>query len=152
PLVPTLVLSAVAVLAAVAGLVAILTRGLPGVVRALALACLVLALANPSLVREEREPVKDIVAVVVDRSTSQTLGPRAAQTAAAVEELRNRLGAMDREIEARFATVTDNAGGGDGTRLFSALSDLLADVPSERIAGALLVTDGVVHDIPGSTA
>ncbi|KZE27451.1 hypothetical protein IMF23_19700 [Chelatococcus daeguensis] len=152
PLVPTLVLAAVALLAAVAALVSILTRGVTGIVRTLALACLVIALANPSLVREEREPMKDIVAVVIDRSTSQTLGPRATQTNAAVEELRNRLGAMDRQIEARFATVTDNAGGGDGTRLFSALSDLLADVPSERVAGALLVTDGVVHDIPGSTA
>lgn len=152
PLVPPLILAAVGALAVAAGLAAVLTHGPAGLVRALALACLVGALANPSLVREEREPVKDIVAVVVDRSTSQTLGPRAAQTTAAVEELRTRLGAMEREIEARFATVTDNAGGGDGTRLFSALADLLADVPSERIAGAILVTDGVVHDIPASTA
>jgi hypothetical protein len=36
----------------------------------------------------------------------------------------------------------------DGTRLFSALSSTLADVPTDRIAGVIMITDGRVHDAP----
>ncbi len=40
----------------------------------------------------------------------------------------------------------------DGTRLFSALSATLADVPPDRVAGAILITDGRVHDVPADAA
>ena len=36
----------------------------------------------------------------------------------------------------------------DGTRLFTALGSTLADVPSDRIAGVVMITDGRVHDVP----
>ena len=41
---------------------------------------LLLALADPSLVREDREPLKDVVAVVLDHIGIQSIGERAAQT------------------------------------------------------------------------
>ena len=46
--------------------------------------------------------------------------------------------------------VVESAGEseGDGTRLFNALGAALSDVPPERVAGAVLVTDGRVHDVP----
>ena len=65
-------------------------------------------------------------------------------------ELQRRLGAMP-DVEPRFVDAGD-AEGDDGTRLFSALSNALADVPPDRLAGVVMVTDGVVHDIPASTA
>src|SRR6202020_3468073 len=34
------------------------------------------------------------------------------------------------------------------TRLFSALNATLADVPPDRVAGAIFITDGRVHDVP----
>ena len=114
--------------------------------RAAALALVLAALANPSLVQEEREKVKDVVAVVIDRSTSQTLGDRAAMTDKVRAELQRRLGAMP-DVEPRFVDAGD-AEGDDGTRLFAALSNALADVPPDRLAGVVMVTDGVVHDIP----
>ena len=40
----------------------------------------------------------------------------------------------------------------DGTKLFSALSSTLADVPPDRVAGAILITDGRVHDVPADAA
>ena len=40
----------------------------------------------------------------------------------------------------------------DGTRLFSALSSTLADVPPDRVAGAIMITDGRVHDVPAEAA
>ena len=36
----------------------------------------------------------------------------------------------------------------DGTRLFTALNATLADVPPDRVAGAIMITDGRVHDVP----
>src|SRR3954452_15911346 len=81
PLVPSLWLWLLGAAAAALVVLAVVSRGPVAVVRALALAFVLLALANPSLVEEEREPVKDIVAVVVDRSLSQTLGDRSWLTA-----------------------------------------------------------------------
>jgi len=146
PLVPEPVLWIAVALAALFGLVAIAARGAPAALRALALAVLVLALANPALVEEDREPVDDVVAVVIDRSASQGLGERAEMTEAVRADLDRRLSAM-RNVVPRFIEVRDGAGD-DGTRLFQALANGLADVPPDRIAGVILITDGVVHDIP----
>jgi len=150
PLLPAWALWALAAAVAALVLVAALSRGPVALVRAAALALVVAALANPSLIQEEREKVKDVVAVVIDRSTSQTLGDRAAMTDKVRAELQRRLGAMP-DVEPRFVEAAD-AENDDGTRLFSALSNALADVPPDRLAGVVMVTDGVVHDIPASTA
>ncbi len=40
----------------------------------------------------------------------------------------------------------------DGTKLFGALASALSDVPVDRVAGAFLITDGRVHDIPANAA
>src|SRR5882672_10486552 len=83
PLVPDAVLwAAVAVAAAIVILLFVgRTRG--AAVRALALALMVAALANPSLTREDRDPLTSVAVVVVDKSPSQDFGERTAQTAAA---------------------------------------------------------------------
>ena len=36
----------------------------------------------------------------------------------------------------------------DGTRAFEALNRALAEIPPERFAGAIMVTDGQIHDVP----
>ena len=105
-------------------------------------------LANPSLVQEEREKVKDIVAVVIDRSTSQALGDRAGMTDACAAELQRRFGSLT-DIEPRFIEA-DDGDGDDGTRLSRRSTNGLADVPPDRLAGVVMVTDGVVHDIPAT--
>src|SRR4051812_42840368 len=129
---------------------AVVSRGPIAAVRAVAIALVLAALTNPSLVQEEREKVKDIVAVVIDRSTSQTLGDRAAVTDKVRADLQRRLGALP-DIEAWFVDAPD-AEGDEGTNLFAALSNALGDVPPDRLAGVIMVTDGVVHDIPAAAA
>lgn len=149
PLIPLWLLAALAVVVALgigAGLY--FQRG-RGVFRALALLALLGALADPSLVREEREPVKDVVAVVIDRSGSNRLADRAEQTQRARAALERQLASIP-QVEPRFVDVGDGDGANDGTRLFEALNATLADVPSERVAGAIFITDGVVHDMPAS--
>ena len=52
---------------------------------------ILLALANPSFTREEREPLSSVVAVVVDRSPSQNFGERTRETNEARDALVDRL-------------------------------------------------------------
>ncbi len=115
--------------------------------RALALALFLAALADPALLREQREPQKSVVAVVLDRSESQTLGSRMAQVEAARKGLEEAF-AKTPDIEPRF--VFAGSEGEEGTQLFLALREALKDVTPERIGGAILVTDGLAHDIPAS--
>ena len=147
PLVPDAVLwAAVAVAAAIVILLFVgRTRG--AAVRALALALMVAALANPSLTREDRDPLTSVAVVVVDKSRSQDFGERTAQTAAARAALVTRLQRVP-GLELRVVEAGQADGETDGTRLFQALAATLSDVPPERVAGAFMITDGRVHDVP----
>ncbi len=52
----------------------------------------------------------------------------------------------------RVVEAGQSDGETDGTRLFTALGATLADVPSDRIAGAIMITDGRVHDVPADAS
>ena len=147
PLLPWTLLGVLAAAALVVVALGLLGRRRGTLLRALGLGLLLLALADPNLVREDRRPEKDVVAVVIDRSGSQTIGERAAQTAKARDAIARALAGLG-DIDVRFIDGGRSDAENDGTRLFAALSAGLADVPPERIAGVLMVTDGVVHDIP----
>src|SRR5919205_4460369 len=91
PLVPSLVLwLAVGAIVVIAGLL-LLARARGAAVRVTALALIVLALANPSFTREDREPLSSVVAVVIDKSPSQNFGERTQQTESARAQLAERL-------------------------------------------------------------
>jgi hypothetical protein len=116
--------------------------------RALAFLALILALANPLMVRENREPLKDVAAIIVDHSQSMSIGSRKADADKAAAALKARL-KQEKNLDVRMVTVTTNPAGEDtGTQLFAALNTALADVQPDRVAGAFLITDGEVHDIP----
>ncbi|MBV8107604.1 MAG: hypothetical protein JO223_23890, partial [Hyphomicrobiales bacterium] len=119
--------------------------------RALAFALLILGLCDPNLVQENRRPLKDIVALVVDRSASQDIGERPGQTDEARDELKARLNALG-DVDLRVVETSRQESDTEGTKLFSALRGALSDAAPERVGGAIMITDGVVHDIPGSVA
>jgi hypothetical protein len=144
PLLPLPILWALAGLAAVMLAFAI-WRGLRGwPLRALAMAALGLALANPSLQEETRKPLSDIILAVVDDSASQKLSDRPAQIEAALAELTRAVAALDNtELRVvRFADGEKDA----GSLALTALAEALAAEPRARIAGAVILTDGQVHD------
>jgi hypothetical protein len=151
PLVPTYIVWAALAVAVVVALLIVLSRSRGAFVRTLALALFVLALANPSITREDREPLTSVAVVVVDKSASQDFGDRIRQTEAVRAELAERLGRMP-GVEARFVEAGQSDGETDGTRLFSALSAALTDVPHDRVAGVIVITDGRVHDVPSEAA
>jgi hypothetical protein len=151
PLVPTYIVWAAVGVAFLVSLLVIFGRSRGAVVRVIALALFVLALANPSITREDRDPLTSVAVVVVDKSPSQDFGDRLAQTEAARAQLAERLGRLP-NMEVRFVEAGQADGETDGTRLFAALSSALSDVPHERVAGAIFITDGRVHDVPGEAA
>ncbi|MCG5029563.1 hypothetical protein L0M97_13265, partial [[Ruminococcus] torques] len=73
PQVAVPIIIALAVIGLLAVALAIVARRPGAWLRALALLALLVALADPSFVREEREPLNDIVAIVLDRSASQSI-------------------------------------------------------------------------------
>ncbi len=113
--------------------------------RALFLAVLLLALAGPSLYREERDPLDDLVLLVADRSPSQRLDRRPEQTGKALDELRTRIARLP-GLDLREITVRGD--GRDGTPLFARLREALGEIDRDRLAGVIAVTDGQVHDPP----
>jgi hypothetical protein len=147
PLIGTQVVWAAIAVACLSALLLFVSRSRGAAIRTLALVLIVLALANPSLTREDRDPLNSVAVVVVDKSPSQGFGDRAQQTeaarAAVVERLSHISGLEVRTVEAGQAD-----GETDGTRLFTALGSTLTDVPSDRIAGVVMITDGRVHDVP----
>ena len=151
PLLPAYVVWAAFGGAVLISIVLLLARSRGAPMRALALGLLVLALANPSITREDRDPIPSVAAVIVDKSPSQNFGDRRAQTEAARQTLVERLKRIP-GLEVRVAEAGAADGETDGTRLFSALSATLSDVPPDRIAGAVLITDGRVHDVPADAA
>ncbi|MEL6991261.1 MAG: hypothetical protein AAGL92_06760 [Pseudomonadota bacterium] len=129
-----------------AGIALAVLRGLSGwAFRGLAGLVVLAALTSPVYQQEEREPLTDIVVMVEDQSASQSLGDRAEVTVEAADELAAKIEARD-NTELRRVTVADGIDN-TGTQLMTALSEALAEEPSARIAGVVVLSDGRLHDI-----
>lgn len=149
PLVPSIVLWIALAAIAVIAVLLLVARSRGAAVRVAALALIVLALANPSFTREDRQPLSSVAVVVVDKSPSQNFGNRNQETEQAREALVDQLKKI-KGLEVRVVEAGQADGETDGTKLFGALSSALSDVPVDRVAGAFLITDGRVHDIPAN--
>ena len=152
PLVPWLLLAIGGGIAlALAGLLAYRrSRGLA--LRALAMAAMFGALANPTIKQEQRQPLSNIALVVTDRSQSMTIAGRAERVAAAQSQLDAKLAAIP-NLDVRRIDAGRNTDGGDhGTLLFADVARALGDIPSDRLAGIMLLTDGQIEDVPKSAA
>lgn len=122
------------------------TRGAP--FRAIALAAMVAALANPTLREEQRENLGNIAIAILDESTSQSLAGRPEQMAAIRKELEAKLGQI-KNLDVKWVVSSrprENVRA--GTTVFTDLNKALADTPPDRLAGVIVITDGQVHDIP----
>ena len=120
--------------------------------RFLAVIVVLAALANPALIEEQRKPIADIALIVTDDSDSMAIGDRHTQVQAAREALKKKL-AQQEGLEVREAVLppshiqlgSERPG---GTRLIETMRSALVEVPPERLAGVVLLSDGQVHDVP----
>jgi len=105
-----------------------------------------IALLNPTVIRQERAYLSDVVAVLVDESLSQSATGRLAQVGGVSEGLQQSLLEED-DLDVRLSIIRD-LDREDGTFIAGALSEMFSDVPTDRIAGAFVITDGQIHDDP----
>lgn len=110
--------------------------------RLLALVFAFAMLANPIMEHALLQPVRDIAILAIDDSASQQLTGRPQQVEKLLPALRARLGKAA-DLDIREIHVP----GRDSTALAGALAEAMAEIPPERRAGAILVTDGQVHDL-----
>ena len=110
------------------------------------------ALANPALIEEQRKPIADVALIVIDDSDSMAIGERRAQVQAAREMLKRRFSQQEglevREAVLPPARIQLGSERPGGTRLIEAMRSALVEVPPERLAGVVLLSDGQVHDVP----
>ena len=142
PMVPGPVFWAGVVLAAVLVVMLLIRRSRGALLRALSLAALLLALANPTLRQEERESLANIAIVVTDESLSQTIAGRPEQTAAIKRDLEAKLGNIA-NLQVRWVSSSKPTGEqAAGSNLFADLNSALANTPPDRLAGVIMLTDG----------
>jgi hypothetical protein len=146
PLVPWPLIAVLGTVSLLLLAVAVVRGGRGWILRTLALVVLAVSLLDPRVVREQRKPQPDLAVIVVDESPSQSIGRRKAQTEEALAALEAALPESE-DLEVRVVRV-GGEGGDRGTRLFAALQQTLAEEAGARLAGAVLVTDGQVHDVP----
>ena len=152
PLLPWSVMIALAAVGLILVLLGIRARARGMLWRSLAVLVVLAALANPALIEEQRKPIADVAMIVTDDSDSMAIGDRRAQVAAAREALKKKL-TQQQGLEVKEATLppshiqlgSERPG---GTRLIEAMRSALVEVPPERLAGVILLTDGQVHDVP----
>ena len=152
PVIPLTALWVLLALALLITLYSFAARARGAWARGLAFAVLLFALAGPLLVKEKHAPLPDVAVIVTDRSQSMSLGKRTQQAESARAQVK-RLLAQQPGLVVRETSVTTTATGeNNGTQAFAALNAALADVPQGRVAGAILITDGEVHDAPSPEA
>src|SRR3569833_2448894 len=125
----------------------LLARSRGALLRAVALGLMVLALANPSFTREDRDPIPSVAAVIVDKSPSQDFGDRNKQTDEARKALIKRLSHIP-GLDVRVAEAGQADGENDGTR-----PSVIMIAPAMRSGGtsasvALSAENSRVHDLP----
>ena len=142
PLLPLALLAALGAAGLLAAALRARSAPLGAVLRAAALLAFLAFLAGPNLRRAEGERLSDVLLLLVDDSDSMALGGRGALAKAAADAL-----AADAE-RAGLEVRRRRLGGVAETALGPALTDGLAGVPRARLAGAVLVTDGQLTDVP----
>ena len=115
--------------------------------RVLAIIILAMTLLDPAIQDEKRQSQKSYVSIVVDRSDSQRIGQRLSQSEETLNLLKKKLTDFP-NIETKIIDFYNTDGGVGGTRLFESLRNSLKDIPAGRLSGVILITDGVIHDIP----
>ena len=147
---PGLILAAAIVLL-IAGF-SFYTRTRGAVWRVSAAVLLLLLLLRPALVSELREPLKDVAVLAIDESPSTEVADRDAEIALELERLKQRLGDYAKTLEIKEVRFRHGsiAEAGDGTKLFTGLQEAIGSVPRGQLAGAIVLSDGQIHDIPES--
>lgn len=144
PLVDWWLIIALAAVALPLAVLALWRRGRGAWLRLCLILGLLAVLINPIASEENRRALTDIAVVAIDRSASQRVTDRPAQTDAALAALRERLASLP-DLEIREVPIGSDA---RGTPVVATVQQALGDIPRDRLAGVILLSDGRAADIP----
>lgn len=118
--------------------------------RSVVILLLLAGLSNPSYRQEDRTPLSDIVFLIIDETSSQELVGREDQMAETLPEILADL-EQDNGDPIETVTITIRDVPDDaverGTILLSTLERAAAETSPDRIAGAIILSDGRIHDL-----
>ena len=83
------------------------------------------------------------MAVVLDLSPSQDINNRKDIAQKTYNNIKNELEKIN-NLDVRLKTIN----GERGSKIFEPLNSMIGDVPAERLAGAIIITDGQISDTP----
>ena len=116
----------------------------PGNIFKATLICLILlSIANPTMVSENRENIPDTVALILDLSPSQNINNRKSLAQSTYNSIKTELEKIN-NLDIRLKTIN----GKKGSKLFEPLASMVGDISSDRLAGAIIITDGQIEDAP----
>ncbi len=141
PLLPVWGLGAISAIAALISAISLWRNWKSGFFRTIALAALIMLIANPLIREAERTGLNDIALILVDKSASQSLQGRDAVAARIQDDLSEKLEAFD-AVETRVIEFD----GAEETRVVEALQRALADAPRPQLGAVFIVTDGQASD------
>ncbi len=113
------------------------------ILRTILICIILMCIANPVIVSENRENIPDTVAIILDLSPSQSINNRKEIAQQTYNKLKKKLEKID-NLDLRFKTIN----GKNGTKIFEPLSSMVGDIPVDRLAGAIIITDGQIQDMP----
>ena len=116
----------------------------PGnIFRSILIFLIILSIANPAIISENRENIPDTVAVILDLSPSQDINDRKDIAQKTYNTIKNNLEKIN-NLDIRFKTIN----GERGSKIFEPLASMIGDVPIDRLAGAIVISDGQIEDVP----
>lgn len=146
PLLPAAWMTAIIGAALILIIISVLKNRRGLIWRIVTLSVFILALSNPSLLEEQREPVPDVATIVIDKSQSQKIQQREQRTREALSTIQRQLESKE-GLELRIIEAPAESNSRE-TRLFESLDRALSDIPRKRRAGVIFLTDGQIHDVP----
>jgi hypothetical protein len=138
PLIAGPLLASLAALAALISAAGLITRARGALLRLAGFSLLTATLAGPHIEANTTRPLPDIALILTDHSQSMEIGNRAVRAAQALAALRATAGAT------LLATATIPPAGSGGTSLAPALTQALATINPDQLAGIILITDGEI--------
>lgn len=106
-----------------------------------------LYLSGPALLREQRALQSKTVAIIMDRSASMELPNRREQA----DQARDKILAQLKNLPGIIPRVIDRAPiNKDETDLYATLQSAFNGIPAANRGGAILITDGLIHDGPAT--
>ncbi|MDI2112401.1 DUF7408 domain-containing protein [Commensalibacter nepenthis] len=111
--------------------------------RFIAFSVLLTWLSGPMILKNHQQILPETILIVMDQSTSMTIGNREQIANKALQQLQNKVPA-----NARLKIINVKNIYRQGTQIFQEIQKATNKIPAAQLGGVILITDGQIHDVP----